>query len=285
MRKALLAAVGVTLLAAPLALAAIVDRVEVGVSGRNATRGFSAALYVDVTAPSAYGTRGCCYDGDSGEWLGPKYTASGKPDFGGDSKIDWSVGFDRKTSSAEAAARASLTFKDWPDAASGALAVPHFVGGRQVGAIPGFYVIVVSPQGAAHEAALGVPLTRGLYATPGFSLLKPLSDSIPPYGQYQVNGTLASVWNEQQAELAVRAVRIEGSLPPARVTARRSGARIVGAVSDGYAQPVAGARVRCGKVGTKSRASGTYSLAAGRRKSCRVVATLGGFSATSRRIG
>jgi hypothetical protein len=132
---------------------------------------------------------------------------------------------------------------------------------------------------------VGVPLTHGLYATPGFSLLKPLSDSIPPYGQYQVNGMLASAWNDQQAELAVRAVHIEGSLPPARVTARRSGAKIVGAVSDGFGQPVAGARVRCGKVGATSRSAGTYSLAAGRHPRCRVVATLGGFSATSRRIG
>jgi hypothetical protein len=283
-RKALLAAIAVALLVAPLAVSAIVDRVQVGVSGRNATLGFSPALYVDVTAPSAYGTRGCCYDGDSGEWVGPRYTASGKPDFGGDSTISWGVGFDRKSPSPEAAARGSLTFKDWRDTGSGTIAVPHVVAGREVGTIPAFYVIVVSPQGAAREAGVGVPLTHGLYATPGFSLLKPLSDSIPPYGQYQVNGMLASAWNEQQAELAVRAVRVEGSLPPARVTARRSGARIVGAVRDGYGQPVAGARVRCGKAGTTSRAAGTYSLAAGRGKSCRVVATLGGFSASSPRV-
>jgi hypothetical protein len=283
MRKSLLAVAGVTLLAVPLAFAAVVDRVQVGVSGRNATRGFSAALYVDVTAPAAYGTRGCCYDGDSGEWRGPRYTASGKPDFGGDSTIDWGVGFDRKNASAEAAARASLTFKTWADTASGPIAVPHVVAGRDVGTIPAFYVIVVSPQGAAREAAMGVPLTKGLYATPGFGLLKPLSDSIPPYGQYQVNGMLVSAWNEQQAQLAVHAVRVDGSLPPARVSARRSGGKILGAVKDGYGHPVAGARVRCGQAASRTRGPGTYALSA-RGKSCRVVATLGGFSASSRRV-
>jgi len=58
---------------------------------------------------------------------------------------------------------------------------------------------------------------------------------------------------------------------------------IVGAVADGFGHPVAGARVRCGKAGTTSRSAGSYSLAASRRKSCRVVATPRGFSATSRR--
>jgi hypothetical protein len=92
--------------AVPTAVGEVTNRAQVGVAGRNDTRGFSPALYVVFTSPAAY-RGGCCTDVDSGEWLGPRYQASGNASLSGDSSIDWRATFDRRSTSAPAAATAA----------------------------------------------------------------------------------------------------------------------------------------------------------------------------------
>jgi hypothetical protein len=55
-------------LGATLAVTGTVERVQVGVSGRNATRGLSPALYVDVPVVADY--REARFDGKQGAWTG-----------------------------------------------------------------------------------------------------------------------------------------------------------------------------------------------------------------------
>jgi Carboxypeptidase regulatory-like domain len=291
MRRGLVLAVAAVLAAVPLALAAgETDRVQVGGPGRALTRGFSPATFVEVSAPSDYAR--VDFDGDGGTWKGPAYRAEGKQDLGGDAKVEWEVVFDREPTSAEAAARAHLGH-GWTSVDSGPLAVPHLIGGRSVGRLSAFYVITRGPADSAqHEATLGIPLSRGVFAVARFSFLDPSSDSAGGgYGAYVVDGsTLASTWNRQQAALALRRVAVDGSLPPALVTTVRSGRVVGGAVRDRFAQPVAGARVtlerRAGpgwrRVGTtRTSLSGAYSVRARLRGTYRVTAVLGGFAARS----
>lgn len=89
--------------------------------------------------------------------------------------------------------------------------------------------------------------------------------------------------------------RIEGSLPPARVRARRAGGKVRGAVSDAFGHPVSevplvlqrrsgggGGWRRAGK-GTASM-RGTFALRAAGGGEYRVVASLAGSTARSRAV-
>jgi hypothetical protein len=287
-RKALLVCLSAALAAVPLALGQVTDRVQVGVAGRNVTRGFSPALFVQVASPPDY-AKGCCYDGDSGQWVGPRYqTQTGN--LGGDSSIDWGVAFESRFATAEAAARGKL-IHGYPDVASGATTVPHLVGGRNVGSIPAFMVLTAEGGNSArHEGALAFPLGRRVYAIARFAVFNPSSVSAAPFGDYTVKGVLASTWNRDQATTALAGIALEGNLPPARVTARAAGRRVRGAVSDSLGGPLAGVRVtlerrsgarwRSAATGSTT-ATGTYSLAALRPGSYRVSATLAGSTARS----
>ena len=83
-------------LVGPAAAALVVDRVQVGVAGRKATSGFSAALAVALAAPPKH-ERSCCYDGISGAWRGPEFQATRNPGRRDSSSIQWSMMFRRSS--------------------------------------------------------------------------------------------------------------------------------------------------------------------------------------------
>ncbi len=83
MRRLLLVLIAAALAAGvPAALAGVSDRVKAAPEGNEGVV-FSQALGVTFTSPPDY-RRGCCYDSNSGEWLGPKYEVAGYPTFTGD---------------------------------------------------------------------------------------------------------------------------------------------------------------------------------------------------------
>jgi hypothetical protein len=273
----------------PLALAGVSDRVKAAPVGNEGVV-FSQALGVIFTSPPDY-RRGCCYDSNGGEWLGPKYEVAGYPTFTGDSSIDWSY-TTAKAANAATAVRATLVHSDGREVESGALTVLHTVAGRTAGTIPAFYVITRFAQGgtARHEAGLGFPIGRGFYGVARWALLSPADDSAQPFGDYRVKGMLASQWNRTQAQAAVRGVALDGSLPPTRVRARAAGRRVRGEVRDSLGHPVAGAKVtlerRVGRRwrpagSTRSGAMGAYSMAARRPGTYRVAASLAATTARS----
>jgi hypothetical protein len=273
----------------PLALAGVSDRVKAAPVGNEGVV-FSQSLGVIFTSPPDY-RRGCCYDSNSGEWLGPKYEVAGYPTFTGDSSIDWSY-TTAKAANAATAVRSKLVHSDGREVESGALTVPHTVAGRAAGTIPASYVITQFAQGgtARHEGGLAFPIGRGFYGVARWALLSPAGDSAYPFGEYRVKGMLASQWNRAQAQAAVRGVALDGSLPPMRVRARAAGRRVRGEVRDAIGHPVAGAKVtlerRVGRRWRSARtartgATGAYSLPATQAGSYRVVASLAGSVARS----
>jgi hypothetical protein len=271
---AVVAAVGVA-----AALAQDVDRVRVG--GSNTTRGFSPALVVTVTTLPEFHRTG--FDGNSGGWEGPICDFAPNPGLSGPISVTWSVGFDDDVRSAEQAAREHLTF-EWTTIESGPIAVAHLVGGREVGTIPGFYVLTdAQSQTGYHESGLGFPLGRGVYAQVEFW-------SRGNALECTVRGAPVASWHRDTARAAVRQVRLEGNLPPARVTARARGRSVTGSAADSFGHPDAGIAVRLEqRAGTRWRsvrsgrttATGAYSLRARRPGLHRVVATFLGVSARS----
>lgn len=267
------------LVAAPAAAAGVTDHVQVRATGGNRMAVFAPGLQLVYVSPPDY-RRGCCYDTNGGEWLGPLYTSTATGN-SADSSIDWSYEPAFGAASAEAAARsASLGVpEDRTEVASGAAKVAHTVGGRAAGSIDAFFVITRLEFGgnARHYAAIAFPLRRGIHAVARFSLLSPVSDD------HTVGGVLGSTWNRQQAEFALAGVSLAGSLPPARVSARAAGRKVRGEVRDYLGHPVAGATVRLERrdgnrwksVGSvRSGANGSFSLGARQAGTYRAVASL-----------
>lgn len=263
------------LAAAPLALAAVQDRITLRGQSGNPTDNYSPALAIVAVSPPEY-KRGCCYDSNGGEWAGPRYEATGRPSLGADSKYDWSVGVAVKAGATRAALIANLV-QDWPVVSEGRQLVKHRVGGRAAGTIEGYWVLTRSPFGGADdarmEAAVGFPLCDGNTAYARFGLLLPSGDSAggsQGFGEYLINGTRPTVWNAAKGMQAIRGISLEGNRPSARVTAGRRGAAIVGKVIDCASHAVAGQAVQLERkagnawraVGAgKTRATGSYSLA------------------------
>ena len=278
-----LAAVSIGVIAlSPAALAGVTNQAQVGVSGRNDTKGYSPGLYVVFVSPLEY-REGCCTDGDSGEWLGPRYAASGNANLSGDAKIGWSAIFKRGQASAEAMARAAL-IQDWPQTSMRTIAVPHVVHGATVGTIPGVAVVTRSPaEPAQFEAALGFPLCRGLHVGARFSLLAPYDDSTGgAFGQFMVNGTLASTWNEQHANVALDGVRLDGYLPATRLTAHAAGRVVSGAVRDCLSHAMPGVRVHVGRASVTTNAAGSFRTVARNKGQVTVSAAAGGRTVRTR---
>ena len=287
MRLKVACAIGLgALVAAPLVLAAVQDRIALrGLSG-NPTDHYSPTLAIVAVSPPEY-KRGCCYDSNGGEWAGPRYEATGRPSLGADSKYDWGVGVAVKAGATRAALIANLVH-DWPVVSEGRQKVKHRVGGRAAGTIEGYWVLTRSTFGGADdarmEAAIGFPLCDGNTAYARFSLLLPSGDSAggaQGFGEYLINGTRPTVWNAAKGMQAIRGISLEGNRSLARVTARRRGAAIAGSVLDCSKHPVAGHAVRLEQragggwraVGTgKTGAAGTYSLATRGAGVYRVVA-------------
>jgi hypothetical protein len=281
--RGLLRVIGIATLVATLGVAVAAaqetDRVRVG--GSNVTRGFSTALVVTVTTLPDFRRTG--FDGNSGGWEGPVCDFAPNPRLSGPISLTWGVGFDGDVRSAEEAARENLTF-EWTTIESGPAEVTHLVGGREVGTIPGFFVLTdAQSQVGYHESGLGFPLGRGVYAAVEFW-------SRGNGLECTVRGTPVATWHRDTARAATRQVRLEGNLPPARVTARARSGRVSGAVTDSFGHPEAGIAVRLEKrAGRRWRtvrsgrttSTGAYSLRTRGSASYRVTATLAGVSARS----
>lgn len=262
---------------AAVALAQETDRVQVGVPGRNTTRGFSPALFVTVTTLPDFQRR------SAGHWEGPICEFAPNPNLSAPISMTWDEGFSDSVRTAEAAARATLTF-DWRTIESGAIAVPHMFRGRRLGTIPGFFVLTdADSQTGYHESAVGFPLGRGVFASIEFW-------SRGNALQCTVRGQPVAAWHREQARRALANVALDGNLPPARVTARRRAGRVSGSVTDGFGHPDGGIAVRLEKrLGKRWRVvragrttgAGGYSLRPRGQGTYRVVATLAGVSARS----
>ncbi|MGH2920984.1 MAG: hypothetical protein ACRDKU_02825 [Gaiellaceae bacterium] len=263
------------LVVVPVALAQEEDRV------RLTPPGFSSTTVVTVPVLAEFRRTG--FDGDSGSWEGPTCE---RPPFSAPIALTWGVGFSQRRS-AQDAATAARTFR-WTVVESGAIEVRHLVGSRDVGAIPGTFVVTdsQSPQGW-HEAGLGFPIGRGFYAGAGAWSRGNGFACIVRSAQGPVS---SATWHRQTSGRALQGIRLEGSLPPARVTARGLAQRVAGTVRDSFGHPVAAASVTLQRrvsrawrrvAASRTTARGSYAIRTRRRGRYRAVATLAGSSARS----
>jgi Carboxypeptidase regulatory-like domain len=277
----------VLICAAPAAAEPVLDRVQVGVPGKDSpTRGFAENLSIAMKAPSAY-ERGCCADFVSGAWDGPRIEASDSSALQNRSRIEWSATFERSRATEKRLARAA-GWADYPEIEAKRRRVRHIVAGRRVGFLPAFTAIDAQESpGAKVQAAVAIGFGRRVHGTVLFHLPDPAADQSSA-GTLTVEGQPASTWNRAQARNALAGVYVEGSLPPARVNARRAGSRVKGTVRDSFGHPVSGAEVtlerRAGggwrKAGTgTSSGRGAFNLSAVRSGAYRVVAALAGTRA------
>jgi hypothetical protein len=277
---ALAAGVATALSVAQLAPGQAIDRVRVAPNPPLAS--VPSGLSVIVGSPDAYSRTS--FAGTRGSWVGPPFAPQGAPNPWGNAAIDWEVGFDARKMETERIALANLT-QDWQEDQRAGASVPHVVGGRVVGDIPGVFVLQVQRQSAPSELVLAFPLSRDAHAFVRFLLTR------PPTNEFYVNGSIqASSWNRGQALVAMSRVRLEGNLPPALVSIRaRKGGIVSGFALDFLRHAVAGVPVvlerqsgsgwRRAATARTSRIGGySFKVEAGRY---RARATLGRFSATS----
>jgi hypothetical protein len=279
----------VVVLTTAAAAAAVVDRIQVGVPGVAATRGFAPSLAISLTAPPSF-VRGCCYDDASGAWAGPRYEATGNPSRGGPSRIEWVVSYERRAAAPLSIARRAA-WRRGAEVASGRLRIPHIVAGRRVGFVPGVFLVEAEPPPSArHLAVVVVEFGRRLHGVTVYDLSAPASNSAGRDGEFKVAGELGSRWNRGQALAVVRRVAIVGDLPPRRVSVSVTGADVKGTVRDDFRHPVSEAPIRlmrrvgatwrvAGKATTST--SGRYHFRMPTRGRHRVVASLAGSSASS----
>lgn len=282
----LLIGLAALLLAAQLAGAQVIERVRITDPAR-AAHGLPPGLVVELTSPTDY-NRGTAAPSD-GRWVGPLYVARDQSS-SGTSAIDWTVSFDERQGDADAVASANVR-RGWGRDQRGGLSVPHVVGNRLLGTIPGYYYLMTPGEpDARFEAALAFPLDANLHAVVHIQMLEPPSDSF-----VVKNVVAASTWNRGQALLALAGVRLQGNLPPKIVSARpvERGRKVRGKVVDRFLDPVIGApvalersaggrwaRVARGRTGP----TGLYTLLPGRPGTYRVTVNMGGFKAESRPV-
>jgi hypothetical protein len=278
----LAAGVVTALSVAQLAPGQAVDRVRVAPNPPVAS--IPDGLFVLVGSPDAYSRAAA--SGTRGTWVGPPYGTAGAANPSGNATIEWEVGFDARPLDTERVALGNLT-QDWVEDQRAGVSIPHVVGGRVVGDIPGFFVLQVQRQSAPSELVVAFRLSSDFHAFVRFLLTRPESN------QHYVNGSiLASSWNRGQALVAMSRVKLEGNLPPSLVSIRpRKGGRMVGGFAlDFLRHAVVGIPVtlerRTGsawrRVATvRTSRFGGYSFRV-RPGSYRARATLARFSATSR---
>jgi hypothetical protein len=275
------------LVAAAAVSAGTVERVRVGVTGRNATEGLSPALYLDVPVVADYAQSK--FDGEQGDWQGPDYTATQKPGTGRTDLSFRSI-FDNRVGSLDAMAGKALVHATWTQAQKSAVRVPRLVGGRLVGAVRGELVLYGEPiTGSARwESVLAVPLCHGVFGAVDFYADAPPQDTSGIAGQYLVGTTPARRWNHDHALAAAHGVKLDGPLPGGRVTAHAAGRAVSGRISDcgGGLQHVplllqrkAGSGWTAAGRGS-SGTGGAFRIAAHASGTYRVSAALGGFSTT-----
>jgi hypothetical protein len=268
-----------------VAAAQVVNKARVGVRGRIETRGYSRSLYVVFTSPEDYAA-GCCTDADSGEWNGPRYQASGNRSLGGTSRIGWRAVFERGPSSAAAAAHAGLVHP-WPQTGTATIPVRHTTAGKTVGKLPGAVVFTHAPETATAqtEGALAFPLCPGLFAVADFITLEPSTDSTGGVaGEYQVDGMLASAWNDRQLGFAIVGVSLDGYLKIGKLSAVAKKGIVTGRLTDCRGAPMPGATIKAGRTTAKTNAAGNYRLREprGPAKTFLLTATAGGQTASRR---
>jgi hypothetical protein len=289
MRRGLFAVVLCALVSAPLAAAQAEERLSVGtyLQGVNAAQGrYSRALFVVLASPPEYNRGAIGRFGNDGDWIGPPYAATGRPSLGGNSSMDWSIGFEFDTTDPNRAITDNLVH-DWPAIEGASVPVQHRTGARTLGTIPSVWSLTRSTFygaiDAAYEAGIAVPICGG-FAMVHLSTLRPSGDSAGGsmgFGDYLVKGTFKpTVWNREQLLLAIQGIRIEGPLPASRVTAAARGRRVAGTVGDCHAHPVTATRVtierRAGRRWVRARAGltsgrGAYSVAVRRAGTYRAV--------------
>lgn len=251
---------------------------------------FPPGLSLALTSPPQFasGPRAA----QSGRWLGPRYESITVPGLVGSSTIDWSITFDSRPQSAEAAALGATTL-GFPEDQRQHIAVPHLVGKSQVGTIQGFYVLKVAtntPENARAEAAMAFPLGQGVNAIARFTLLEPASDDFRVFG-----GILPTAWNRGQAFIALAGVRVEGSFAPALVSIRaeRGTSLVRGRVVDAFRHKIPGARISLERRASsrwrrvriaRTDENGRYRVQAPARGRYRVTATVGITSRSSRGV-
>jgi hypothetical protein len=259
-------------------------------------RGWSRALHVVLVSPAEYERSSVGRFGNDGQWKGPPYWASQRRTLGGDSAIDWGVDI-AKGGSAAAAIRAGWVH-DWPETESGTEPIERVVGGRAAGTVDGTWILTKADYAndlAQYEGAVGFSVC-GLWAIVTISTLSPSSDSAGGgmgFGEYYVKGTeKPSVWNRTKILESFRNVRLEGSLPAARLTAARRGRNVAGRATDCHGAPVAATRVTLERqigrrwvraaIGSTS-ATGSYSVRT--RRPGRYRAVVGSRRSAPVRVG
>ena len=226
------AGVGIALSVAQLAPGQSIDRVRVVPNPPVAS--VPPGLFIVVGSPDTYSRSS--FSGGRGGWVGPGYAPLGAPNPWGNATIDWEVGYDTRPLDTERVALANLT-RDWQEDQRAGASIPHVVGGRVVGDIPGFFVLQVERRSAPSELVVAFRLSRDLHAYVRFLLTRPESND------FYVNGSiLASSWNRGQSFVAMSRVRLEGNLPPSLISIRaRRGRRVVsGFALDFVRHPVIG---------------------------------------------
>ena len=276
------------LAAAALAWAGTVDRVRVGVTGRNATQGLSSALYVDVPVVADYVQSK--FDGEQGDWQGPNYHAT-QSTTTGRTDLSFRTDFESHVGSLNGSVQHALVHKNWTLDEKSAVKVPRLLGGRLVGAVGGELAVYAEPvPGAARwEAVLAIPLCGGVFGAVDFYADAPPQDTSGTAGQYLVGTTPAKQWNRDHDVAAAQGVKLDGPLPGARITVRASGKSLTGVVRDCgsglQGVPVVLQRRAATGWSATGRATsgpgGTFKLPGRGPGSYRVVAALGPFKATS----
>jgi Carboxypeptidase regulatory-like domain len=255
-----------SLVYAGTASAVAVERIPLSGAGRSGPAGFPPGVFLTLVSPPQYVAAG------PGRWVGPEYWASGNPTLRARAVIDWSVSFRDRSVEPDSAA-AAATQRGWREQERAGIAVPHVAGPNVVGTLPSYFVLKYKD--AAHETALAVPISATAIAIVKFSLNAPESSSAEGAGDFVVQGSFrASSWNRGQAFLALSGVKLEGTLPPAKVSieAVRRKLAVRGTVVDAFQHAIVGARVvlqrRSGlawrAVGSaRTDAQGRYTVATG----------------------
>ncbi len=236
MLRGVIAGLFTLLILSSTAAGGVVERIRVVDAGRPETQVFPPSVFVTVESPSDYAAQA------PGTWAGPQFWAYGRPEDRGTSTLEWSVTFRDRTDDVARTAK-SAAVNGWPEDQHNGISIPLLAGARQVGTLPGFFVLTANR--ARFEAGLAVPLGTGVQAVVRFLLGSPSTD-ISAWGDYLVMGSfLASSWNRGQALIALSKVRVEGNLAPKTVSIRRVlGQRAVrGRVVDAFVNPLVGVTV------------------------------------------
>ncbi len=254
----------------PVALASDTDRVLLG-----------PGLQATITTPPFYTRTG--FDGDSGSWRGPNCIPRGRLDLAAPLSLTWGIGMYRATSATDASKQAR-TF-DWNVISTTTEPLPHVVGGRTVGTIAATLVLTDSESDTGyHEAGLAFAIGPGRFAgAAAWSRGNAFACVV------EGSGTPVAQWHRRIARESLAGIQIAGNLPPARVSARRSGRTVRGTAVDMYRHPLVAAAValqrRSGsgwRVVSRARTSVTGAYVLSLRGSGRFRVTASAAGATAR---